>query len=73
MLTGSGMTSLLFITGVKMLLSNLSLWHGSRIRQVEKRWGGWIREKALKKGLAVQRFIEADTLENIDNTKPVII
>lgn len=73
MLTDSGMTSPLFITGVKMLLNNLSLWPGSRIRQVEKRWGGWIRERALKKSLAAQRFTEADTLENIDNTKPVII
>lgn len=41
-----GMTSLLFITGVKMVLSSLMLWGGRSMRQAEG-WGVWMRGKII--------------------------
>lgn len=67
MLIDGGMASLLFITGVKILLSSLMLWCGRRKKQAEEGWGGCMRGKIMVRWRF--RSLQAHDIKNIDNIR----
>lgn len=67
MLIDGGMASLLFITGVKILLSSLMLWCGRRKKQAEEGWGGCMRGKIIVRWRF--RSLQAHDIKNIDNIR----